>query len=219
MPIPRPCRDHRPHKHTLVTYTERGEKRRAKGRQGKVTHAERKGLSLRPRILFSSFPIPRLCKMMSSRWDCAMLSHAVSTKLPDQANLFSSLEKARCREPDFDGVFDNTVYIRSACERLASFPKAKEFQLPSNHRAGTTIAGSLRPKIHLGNRVVSGHKAMDILSGGGRGPDLAAGSDFVSPRASVSTWGTHYRKRLSCFCKFYQKIEPQESITRTLPGS
>lgn len=59
---------------------------------------------------------------------------------------------------------------------------------------------------------------MDILSVGAGGPDLAAGSDFVSPRART-TWGTHYRKRLSCFCKFYQKIEPQESITRTLPGS
>ena len=59
---------------------------------------------------------------------------------------------------------------------------------------------------------------MDILSVGARGPGLAAGSDFVSPRA-CTTWGTHYRKRLSCFCKFYQKIEPQESITRTLPGS
>ena len=72
VPIPRPCRDHRPHKHALITFTER-EKRIGKGKQRKVTHAKRKGLSLCPRILFLPSQFPCLCKMMSSRWDCAML--------------------------------------------------------------------------------------------------------------------------------------------------
>ena len=73
VPIPRPCRDQRPHKHTLITFTERGEEKIGKGKQTKVTHAQRKRLSLQPRIFFLPSQFPCLCKMMGSRWDCAML--------------------------------------------------------------------------------------------------------------------------------------------------
>ena len=98
VPIPRPCRDHRPHKHALITFTER-EKRIGKGKQRKVTHAKRKGLSLCPRIL-SSFPIPLL--MQNDEFQVG-LCHAgakqFSPSYQTSTNLFPYLEKVRCREP------------------------------------------------------------------------------------------------------------------------
>ena len=82
VPIPRPCRDHRPHKHALITFTER-EKRIGKGKQRKWLMQKGKDFPFVPQSSFFLPNSPAYAKWWVPGGTVPCWSHAIFTKLPD----------------------------------------------------------------------------------------------------------------------------------------